>query len=56
MARLNWSDDKRDGDGLVEFADPKSDMSVRTFPNAVVYFPSGSRVVGVETTVEQRRV
>ena len=55
MARLNWSETDIDADGLVEYRDPKTGDSVRTFPSAVVYFPSGTRVCGTETTVEQRR-
>jgi len=55
MARLNWSGSEVDEHGHVEFVDTKSDMVVWTFPTAVVYFPSGVRVVGSGTTVEQRR-
>lgn len=55
MARLNWSAEDKDEHGHVEFRDPRTDNVVRTFPTAIVYFPSGSRVCGRETTVAQRR-
>jgi len=55
MPKLHWSEDTPDKDGLVAFHDPKTDMTVRTFPTATVYFPSGAKVHGVSTTVEERK-
>jgi hypothetical protein len=55
MPRINWSDDKPDRHGLVEFKDPKTGNTIRTFPTATVYFPSGRKVHGVAVTKEQRR-
>ncbi len=54
MAKLNWSGSERNEDGLVRFENPKTGRGVWTVPTAIVY-ADGMRIVGVETTIEQRR-
>jgi hypothetical protein len=54
MARLNWSGSERDKDGLVRFEHPKTGKGCWALPTAIV-FVDGVRIVGVDTTVEQRK-
>ena len=55
MPKLNWSEEEPDRHGHVAFTDPKTGLTVRTFPTATVYFPSGTKVHGRATTIQQRK-
>ena len=56
MPKLNWSEEEEpDRHGHVAFTDPKTGDTIRTFPSATVYFPSGAKVHGRDTTVAERK-